>query len=110
MESAGGADPRHDLRRQDKLSDKEATDLKARLDRMDARSSHGPWTATTIKLLAAHPRKRAAELAESAGMETRHFKANVRKLKELGLTESLEVGYRLSPRGETIFQLLISNQ
>jgi hypothetical protein len=24
----------------------------------------------------------------------------VRKLKELGLTESLPVGYRLSPRGE----------
>jgi hypothetical protein len=29
------------------------------------------------------------------------FKTNVRKLKELGLTESLEVGYRLSPRGKT---------
>ena len=32
--------------------------------------------------------------------ETRPFKADVRKLKELGLTESLPVGYRLSPRGE----------
>ena len=27
------------------------------------------------------------------------FKRDVRKLKELGLTESLEIGYRLSPRG-----------
>jgi hypothetical protein len=27
------------------------------------------------------------------------FKLNVRKLKALGLTESLEIGYRLSPRG-----------
>jgi ribosomal protein S19E (S16A) len=26
----------------------------------------------------------------------------VRKLKELGLTESLEVGYRLSPRGRAL--------
>ena len=26
-------------------------------------------------------------------------KRNVRKLKEMGLTESLQVGYRLSPRG-----------
>jgi hypothetical protein len=26
----------------------------------------------------------------------------VRKLKELGLTESLEVGYRLSPRGQVV--------
>ena len=32
------------------------------------------------------------------------FKRNVRKLKELGLTESLEVGYRLSPRGEAYRQ------
>jgi hypothetical protein len=30
------------------------------------------------------------------------FKRDVRKLKELGLTESLEVGYRLSPRGAAL--------
>ena len=30
------------------------------------------------------------------------FKRDVRKLKELGLTESLEIGYRISPRGETL--------
>jgi predicted transcriptional regulator len=34
------------------------------------------------------------------------FKANVRKLKALGLTESLEVGYRLSPRGEAVLRKL----
>ena len=27
------------------------------------------------------------------------FKLNVRKLKQLGLTESLSTGYHLSPRG-----------
>jgi hypothetical protein len=27
------------------------------------------------------------------------FKIDVRKLKNLGLTESLDIGYRLSPRG-----------
>jgi hypothetical protein len=32
------------------------------------------------------------------------FKLDVRKLKELGLTESLPVGYRLSPRGEFLLQ------
>jgi predicted DNA-binding transcriptional regulator YafY len=42
---------------------------------------------------------RAAELAAELGLETQPFKRDVRKLKELGLTESLEVGYRLSPRG-----------
>jgi hypothetical protein len=32
-------------------------------------------------------------------VERAPFKLDVRKLKRLGLTESLEVGYRLSPRG-----------
>lgn len=39
-------------------------------------------------------------------MEQRPFKANVRKLKELGLTESLEVGYRLSARGRALLDAL----
>jgi hypothetical protein len=32
------------------------------------------------------------------------FKRDVRRLKELGLTESLEVGYRLSPRGRAFLE------
>jgi hypothetical protein len=31
-------------------------------------------------------------------------------LKNLGLTESLEVGYRLSPRGEALLKVLLSNK
>ena len=46
------------------------------------------------------PASRAPDLAESFGMETRPFKLRVRRLKELGLTESLRIGYRLSPRGK----------
>jgi hypothetical protein len=42
---------------------------------------------------------RAGDLAEAFGRERLKFKTDVRKLKALGLTESLEVGYRLSPRG-----------
>ncbi len=37
--------------------------------------------------------------ARAAGFETRWLKVQVRSLKELGLTESLKTGYRLSPRG-----------
>ena len=37
-------------------------------------------------------------------METKRYKTDVRKLKELGLTESLEVGYRLSPRGRAYLE------
>ena len=32
-------------------------------------------------------------------MERDPFKIRVRRLKDLGLTESLDVGYRISPRG-----------
>ena len=77
----------------------ELASLRGRLDRMDKASKHGPWTRETLALIAARPAVLAAELAESVGRERLPFKRDVRKLKELGLTESLERGYRLSPRG-----------
>lgn len=70
-----------------------------RLDRLDRASSHGPWTRQTLRLIERHPATRAADLAAMVGRERDPFKVDVRKLKNLGLTESLEVGYRLSPRG-----------
>ncbi len=103
-----GADPRVALRQQSKLSVEEIEELKMRLSRMDSRSSHGPWTIMTLELISTRPGERAPNLAESIGMETKKFKTNVRKLKELGLTESLAVGYRLSPRGEVLFKRLQS--
>ena len=66
---------------------------------MDKASPHGPWTRATLQLIAARPATRAGDLADAVGRERLPFKADVRKLKNLGLTESLEVGYRLSPRG-----------
>jgi predicted transcriptional regulator len=59
-----------------------------------------------LKLIREWPARRAPELAEMAGMETTPFKRNIRKLKELGLTESLEVGYRISPRGQAVVKKL----
>jgi hypothetical protein len=76
--------------------------LRRRLDRLDAHSRRGPWTRTALRLIAARPAIRAGDLAKAAGVDTAWFKINVRKLKELGLTESLEVGYRLSPRGAAL--------
>jgi len=52
------------------------------------------------------PETRAAELARDVGWERDSFKVHVRKLKNLGLTESLEVGYRLSPRGMVVLGAL----
>jgi hypothetical protein len=97
-----GADPRAALREQHDLSAEDRAALVARLDRFDRASPHGPWTREVLQLIRAHPARRAPELAEELGRETAGFKRDVRKLKELGLTESLDVGYRLSPRGAAL--------
>jgi hypothetical protein len=94
-----GPDPRVELRRRDSLSQAEVEEIHARLARLDAASPDGPWTGRTLELIEANPATRAADLAASVGSETQPFKRRVRRLKELGLTESLEVGYRISPRG-----------
>jgi hypothetical protein len=95
-----GPDPRDRLASDVALSDQDVANLRRRLDRIDRLSPKGPWTAAVLSAIAARPGVRAADLAESLGWEVLPFKVNVRKLKALGLTISLEVGYRLSPRGQ----------
>ena len=94
-----GPDPRIALRADAALDTAQRAQIAARLARLDGASSHGPWTAATLDAIAASPGVRAADLAVRLGRERLPFKADVRKLKALGLTESLPVGYRLSPRG-----------
>ena len=94
-----GDDPRVALREDDALDDDAVAEITARLDRLDRASSHGAWTRPTLALIRANPTVRAPDLAESVGRETQPFKLDVRKLKNLGLTISLRVGYELSPRG-----------
>jgi hypothetical protein len=96
--SLAGADPRVALRAQVELTEEERRDVDRRLDRMDA-SRNAPWTREVLRLIAARPGVRAPDLAASLGRETVPFKRDVRKLKELGLTHSLAVGYEISPRG-----------
>ncbi len=96
-----GPDPRDTLR--ETLPDAEAmAEILTKLDRMDARSSFGPWTRDTLAAIKAQPGVRAPDLAAGFDRETKPFKLDVRKLKGLGLTESLKVGYRLSPRGVAV--------
>ncbi|WIY00842.1 hypothetical protein QRX60_43455 [Amycolatopsis mongoliensis] len=101
-----GADPRVTLRASPTLSKE---DLDAVLTRLDRASRHGRWTHRTLRLIADHPGLRAAALAEMAGGPTAAFKIDVRKLKEMGLTESLDVGYRISPRGTVVLTELDSS-
>ncbi|GAA4016321.1 hypothetical protein GCM10022247_44210 [Allokutzneria multivorans] len=100
-----GADPRVALRER-APTPAELTEIRARLDRFDSASTHGAWTLAVLRLIAESPGEPAAHLAGRRGRETRLFKVDVRKLKELGLTESLAVGYRLSARGEAVLAAL----
>ena len=101
-----GPDGRALLRDAKDLTAEEIEALRERLRRMDQRSTQGPWTTRFLQLIAEQPGTRAQDLADGLGWEKAPFKRNVRKLKELGLTESLEVGYRLSPRGSELLSKL----
>lgn len=100
-----GADPRIQLRQQSKFTSVEIEQLRQKLQQKDARSQW-PWTLATMQLIAENPGRRAPDLACELDMDTKRFKANVRKLKELGLTESLQIGYRLSQRGKALLEKL----
>ncbi|HEV3377572.1 MAG TPA: hypothetical protein VG126_09870 [Thermoleophilaceae bacterium] len=101
-----GADPRVELRERADLTDDEVDEVRRRLRRLDEGSRHGPWTRAVLELIAERPEVPAEELAASIGREKLPFKRDVRKLKELGLTESLSPGYRLSPRGDAVLKRL----
>jgi hypothetical protein len=93
-------DPR-DVLAASALTEAEAAAIAARLARMDAASRHGPWTSAFLAQIAARPAVSSVFLAEALGWDRPEFKIHVRRLKALGLTISLDVGYRLSPRGES---------
>lgn len=96
-----GADPRTAMRHQ--IPDAaEIARLIEGLDRLDAASPAGPWTRRTLRLIDEHPAVRAPDLAAQLDRDTPSFKRDVRKLKERSLTESLDIGYRLSPRGAAV--------
>lgn len=82
-------DERPELAADDRLSDSDAAAISARL----------PWAREYMELIAANEAVRAPDLAARLGLETAPFKQRVRRLKGLGLTISLDVGYRISPRG-----------
>lgn len=94
-----GDDPRIALREAAELTDDDREVIRRKLGSFDERSAAGPWTTETLEVIRDHPATVSTELAALLDEERQAFKLRVRKLKALGLTESLEVGYRLSPRG-----------
>jgi hypothetical protein len=88
------------------LDDDELAEVVRRLDGLDRRAAGGAWTRAVLKVISEQPEVVSTELAAALGRERFAFKEDVRKLKRLGLTESLERGYRLSPRGLVVLQRL----
>lgn len=93
------------LAEQSKLSPKDVADIGARLERMDASAQVGPWTRRTLQLIAEQPGIVSTVLARQMSIERYVFKDLLYRLKRLGLTYSLEVGYSISPRGRAYLRL-----
>jgi hypothetical protein len=91
-------DERPELASDDQLSDADVDTISKRLQRWDT-AAEAPWTRQYLTMIAANEAVRAPDLAVRVGLDTPRFKRRVRQLKGLGLTISLDVGYRISPRG-----------
>jgi hypothetical protein len=107
---ADGPDPRAQLAGDVDLTPADIAELDRRLDRLDRSSETGPWTMSVLTAIRSEPGRRAGDLAAAAGRERLPYKADVRKLKALGLTISLQTGYRLSPRGEAYLHATTRHQ
>jgi hypothetical protein len=93
----GGDGDRVELALASELSAEDVAMIEKKLARLD---KDEPWTKKTLAIIGKHPRVAASQLAKKLGRETLPFKVDVRKLKKLGLTQSFEVGYEISPRGQ----------
>ncbi|MEC9268617.1 MAG: hypothetical protein VX464_21340 [Pseudomonadota bacterium] len=103
-----GPDPRVALREDADLTAEDIAAIRAKLARLDGASARGPWTMDALSRIARQPGVVAKQLAAEAGVERDRFKTDIRKLKAMGLTVSLEVGYRLSPRGAAFLAASLS--
>jgi hypothetical protein len=94
-----GPDGRRTLAQDGNLSVHECDAIQLQLRKFDRRIGRDGWSSTVLRLIADYPGVPAQDLAGRMDEEKPVFKRRVRRLKDLGLTESLTTGYRLSPRG-----------
>lgn len=93
------ADPRIKLREQTELLEQQFEELKKKLERLDNHSKQGHWTEKILLAIKDNPNLHAVGISKLTGFEKEWLKLNIRKLKNLGLTISHNVGYELSPLG-----------
>jgi hypothetical protein len=103
--SYAAPDERPALAADETLSNDDAAAIAQRLTRFDAASTSGPWTRRYLEMVRDNEAVRAPDLAAREGLDVPRFKRRVRQLKALGLTISLDVGYRISPRGKAFLRL-----
>jgi DNA-binding MarR family transcriptional regulator len=102
-----GEDPRIALREASVLSAAEIAELRQAFDRFDRNPvPSGLEPLALLRLIGDNEGVRAPDLADALGVETTWFKGRIRRLKSRGLTESLRIGYRLSPRGRAALDAL----
>jgi hypothetical protein len=89
------------LREDTELDEAEMTEVRQSLARMD-RGGDSPWTWQTLRLIGANAGVVSTGLAAIIGLERQCFRRHARRLKEMGLTESPDVGYRISPHGQAL--------
>ncbi len=89
------------LAEKSQLTETDVAAIDKRLDKLDDTSGVGPWTRRTLQLISEQPGVVSTMLARQMNLDRYAFKALVYKLKGLGLTYSLEVGYSISPRGRS---------
>lgn len=99
-------DPRIALRENINPEDAELQEITSKLERLDRYSKQGKWTLEILKLIDQNPTLRAADLAQRTKWEKEWLKLNIRKLKNIGLTISHEVGYSISPLGAKYLEWL----
>lgn len=104
------ADPRIKMRERTGLSEQQFEDLKGRLARLDLYSKQGHWTERILLTIKDNPNLHAIGIAKLTGFEKEWLKLNIRKLKNLGLTISHNVGYEISPLGSEYLSKLSSTQ
>lgn len=104
-------DPRIELRENTALTESAYAELKDKLVvRLDNYSKQGLWTKKVLLAIKENPKLRAVDLAKLTGFEKQWLKLNIRKLKNLGLTISHEVGYELSPLGTAFVKRLMQKK
>ena len=101
-------DPRIELREQTDLTNGHISTLKSKLERLDKFSKQGAWTEKVLLIIRDNPHLKAIEISKQTGFEKEWLKINIRKLKNLGLTISHNVGYELSPLGKVLIEKLWS--